>query len=132
MIELYSTDIAAVNGMTIEWETKSIQYGNTATLASDKKTINLNVPGVYEVTVSGYGSTTAAGSFAFQLSGVSEIARGSTEQSTGAGEYGSVSFTILIGVSATAANTDKAALTLDYVGSAGNIELVDIVVKKVL
>ena len=132
MIELYSTGVVVTGSATIEWAKKPIQLGRSATLNADKKTINLNLPGVYEIAVNAYGETTAADSLVFQLKGDGvDIERGAAQTDTAAGDYGSVSFSLLVGVSAEIANTDKAALTLEYMGGAGTIELVNIVVKKV-
>ena len=60
MIQVYSTAVTSTANQTISWATTAIQRGTTATLAADGQTINLNAPGVYEVTVNGYGTTTAS------------------------------------------------------------------------
>lgn len=132
MIELYSTNIASTNGMTVPWNGKAAQAGASATLNSDGETISLNRVGTYEVTVNGFGSTTEAGTFGFQLNGNNgAIVRSAASETTTAAGVGSVSFTTLVVVtSSTYGNT--AEITVTYTGGAGTISLANIVVKKVL
>ena len=131
MIDLYSANVAAVTGQTIQWDIKTLQRGIGATLDRDKTTIYLNEPGAYRVHVHGYGTTTAAGTFGFQLTGDGvDIVRGAAGMSTAAGAVGSVAFSTPVAVNR-AAGVDKAALNLVYTGGAGTISLVEIGVEKV-
>lgn len=132
MLQVYSTALTSTANQTVSFSTKAVQRGTTATLAADRQTINLNSPGIYEVTVNGYGSTTAAGTFGFQLNGDgSTIARAASSMTTAQGGVGSASFTALVAVNGTYASGSKAALTLTYTGGAGTITLASMTVKKV-
>lgn len=132
MIELYSTDITTTANTIVTWDKKSVQIGNSATLAFDKQTIHLNAPGVYRVHVNAYGSTDAAGTFGFQLQGNGvDIVRGATSQGTGATVIdAAVAFETNIRV-VNASAYERASITLEYTGSAGTLRLVDIIVEKV-
>lgn len=131
MLNLYSVDLTSAAAQIVEWGVKSIQRGTSATLSQDKKTIYLNTPGVYEISVNGYGSTTAAGTFGFQLVGDGEdIVRGAASMSTAIGGTGNAAFTALVAVNS-AIGTNKAAISVEYTGGAGTIDLANIVVKKV-
>lgn len=132
MIQVYSTAVTSTANQTISWATTAIQRGTTATLAADGQTISLNAPGVYEVTVNGYGTTTAAGTFGLRLNGDgAAISRAASSMTTDAGEVGNAAFSTLVAVNGTYASGSKAALTLTYTGGAGTINLVSMVVKKV-
>ncbi len=132
MIQVYSTGIASTANQVISWANRGIQRGTTATLAADNQAINLNAPGVYEVSVNGYGTTTAAGTFGFQLNGDGNaIVRAAGSITTDAGEIGTVAFSTLIAVNGVYGSGTKAALTLTYTGGAGTITLVNMTVKKV-
>lgn len=131
MIDLYSVDLTSATAQTIQWNVKTLQRGTSATLDRDKTTIYLNEPGAYRVHVHGYGTTTAAGTFGFQLTGDGvDIVRGAASMSTAAGAVGSVAFSTPVAVNR-AAGVDKAALNLVYTGGAGTISLVEIGVEKV-
>lgn len=132
MINLYSTAVTAAANQLITWANKAVQRGNSATLAADSQTINLNVPGIYEVSVSGYGTTTAAGTFGLQLNANgAAVTRGAASMTTDAGEVGTAAFDALVVVNGVYDSTAKAALTVTYTGGAGTITEVGIVVKKV-
>lgn len=132
MLQAYSANLTSTANQIIPWNTKAIQRGSTATLAADGQTITLNAPGVYEVSVNGYGSTTAAGTFGLQLNGDgAAIVRAASSMTTAQGGVGSASMTTLIAVNGVYGSNTKAALTLTYTGGAGTITMVDIVVKKV-
>ena len=133
MLQAYSVNLTSTPNQIIPWNTKAIQRGSTATLASDGQTINLNAPGVYEVSVSGYGSTTAAGTFGFQLNGDgAAIARAASSMSTGAAGVGNAAFTALVAVNGVYGSGTKATLALTYTGAAGTINLASVTVKKVV
>jgi len=124
--------VTSTPNQIISWANKAAQRGTTATLAADNQTINLNAPGVYEITVSASGSTTAAGTFGFQLNGDgAAISRATASMTTGAGDTGSVSFATLVTVTGTYISGTKAAITLTYTGSAGEISNVTMIAKKV-
>ena len=125
MIQVYSTAATSTANMTVTWATTAVQRGTTATLAADNQTINLNAPGVYEVTVNGYGTTTAAGTFGLRLNGDgAAISRAASSMTTDAGEVGNATFSTLVAVNGTYASGTKAALTVTYTGGAGTITLV--------
>ncbi len=132
MINLYSTNLTSTTNMTVQWNAKSVQRGASATIDSDGQTIRLNESGVYKVTVNGYGSTTAAGAFGFQLVGDgTNIARAADGTTTGIGELGNASFATLVAVNGAYGIPVKASLKVVYTGGAGTINLVSIIVEKV-
>lgn len=133
MIQLYSEDLTVNTGGIIKWNTKAVQRGYTATLNKDGQTINLNAPGVYEISVNAYGATTAAGEFALQLVGDGvEIARAVDGITTATGALeGNVSFSTLVAVNGVFGSNANAAITLEYTGNEGVLYLANIVVKKV-
>ena len=131
MIDLYSVDLTSAAAQTIQWNVKSLQRGTSATIDRDKMTIHLNEPGVYRVYVHGYGNTTAAGTFGFQITGDGvDIVRGAASMSTAAGAVGNVAFSTPVSVNRIG-GTDKATLSLKYTGGAGTISLVEIGIEKV-
>jgi len=131
MIELYSTNVTSTEDMVISWNNKSVQVGRCSTLLDDNQSISINQPGVYEVTVNGYGSVTGGGEFGFQLLGAGvAIARGTGMTTTTGTGVGNVSFSALVKVTASA-GVGTAILTVEYTGGAGTINLVNAVVKRV-
>lgn len=132
MLQVYSTAITSTANQTVPLNTKAVQRGTTATLSPDGQTINLNAPGIYEVAVSGYGTTTAAGTFGFQLTGDgAAIARAASSMSTGAAGVGNAAFTTLVAVNGVYGSGAKATLALTYTGAGGTINLASVTVKKV-
>lgn len=132
MINLYSNNVTSTTGMTIQWNGKAVQRGVTATLDSDGQTIRLNESGVYRVTINGYGSTTAAGTFGFQLVGDgANIVRAAGGTNTDAGGLGNVCFATDVAVNGAYGVPAKASLKVTYTGGAGTINLVSIIVEKV-
>ena len=132
MINLYSNNVTSTTNMIMQWNNKSVQRGSSATLDADGQTIRLNEEGVYKVTVNGYGSTTAAGAFGFQLVGDgANIVRAAGGTTTGAGELGNISFATDVAVNKTYGAAAKASIRLVYTGGAGTINLASIIVEKV-
>lgn len=132
MLNLYSTNVASTTNQVITWNSKAVQRGNSAILGSDNQTIYLNTPGIYEINVSGYGSTTVAGTFGLQLQADgATVARGASSMTTGAGDTGLAAFDALVAVNRVYGSSSKAALTVIYTGGDGVISGVGIVVKKV-
>lgn len=131
MIQAYSLNLAVTGPQQVVFA-GSVGRGDTATLEADRATVALNVPGIYEVTVSGYGSSTATGTFGFQLveNGVPvQLAQQSVVAP--AGENVPSNFSALIDVKP-APTGSKARLTLNYTGTAGTIANVSLIVKRVL
>lgn len=132
MINLYSNNVTSTTNMIIQWNNKSVQRGSSATLDTDGQTIRLNEEGVYKVTVNGYGSTTTAGFFGFQLVGDgANIVRAADGTTTDAGEFGNASFATDVAVNKTYGAVTKASIRLIYTGGSGTINLASIIVEKV-
>ena len=132
MMELYSTNFATTANQVITWNNKSVQRGISATLGGDGQTIYLNTPGVYKVTLSANGQTTANGTFGFTVNGNGNaIVRGTYSIDSAAGVDVAMSYPLYITVTRAYDFMDRAKITVTYTGGAGTMSLVDMVVEKV-
>lgn len=131
MIEVYTLEQAAAADTPIVFDRKSIQTNNVATMSADNTKVRLNAPGIYQITLSASGTTTAAGEFAVQLyTDGTSVARASAVATTDAGASASVSFETLVEVKRSNIG-DVAELSIMYTGAAGEITVADLIVAKV-
>lgn len=106
--------------------------GGTVTATSGGTEISLNAHGIYYVAFNATGSTTAAGTFGFQMyRDGSAVIQAQAETDTGAGEEGAVSFSTLMSVSRRCCCQSGVTLAFAYTGSAGTINLANVVITKV-
>ncbi len=130
MMQAYNQNLAVTGPQQVVFAGSEV-WGDTANLEADNATVALNKPGMYEVSVSGYGLSTAAGTFGFQLvkNGV-PIPNAQQSVVAPAGENVPTSFSKLIEVKAAPAG-NKAKLTLNYTGTAGTVVNINMIVKRV-
>ena len=131
MIEAYGTNITAVQNMNVPFANKMAQTNYAVVKDSDNETFELLMPGVYNVSFHGVATTTAAGDVSFQLLADGNVLPQTVvSATTGAGDIATVSFETNVRV-AVAPMIQKAKLVVQYTGSAGTIDMADVIIKKV-
>ena len=131
MIEAYGRNITAVQNMNLPFANKVVQTNYAVVKDSDNETFELLMPGVYNVSFHGVATTTAAGDVSFQLLADGNVLPQTVvSATTGAGDIATVSFETNVRV-AVAPMIQKAKLVVQYTGSAGTIDMADVIIKKV-
>lgn len=129
MIEAYGTNITAAQNMIVPFANKF--QTNCAVVRNNNETFEVMMPGIYSVSFHGVATTTAAGNIGFQLLADGNVLPQTVvSATTGAGDTESVSFETNVKVTV-APMTQKAKLTVQYTGSAGTIDMADIIIRKV-
>ena len=131
MLQAYSTNLAVSTKDAITFQTVEA-IGNTATATAGGTAITLNAPGVYCISVSATGTTTAEGTFGIQMlnNGV-VVPNAVASNATDAGGTASVAFNVLVSVRKSCCCQNNAvAVALEYTGGDGTAS-VNVVVTKV-
>ena len=128
MLDAYSLSQAITAGNDIPLNVKKLETGKTVTL--NGSTINLNVPGIYNVEVHATGSTTENGTFGIQLYTKGQpIERTLALAGTATGVKTSLSIKTLLAVANT--NYGTSNFTIRNIGSSGTVDVVEVVVTKI-
>lgn len=134
MLETSVQNLAVSNNQAIAFAANSLQKGCAITHVAGGTVINLNQPGVYKVDVNAYGVTSAAGAFGVQLAknSIADPSATSSATTSAAADTAAVSFSKLISVGHSCkCINNKVALTINYIGSSGTIDLANINVVKI-
>lgn len=132
MLEVYSSNVAVIQGQVIPLNSKTLQKGHTATL--NGATISLNANGVYMVSVDAVATSATPGDVTIQLyrDGVAVPDAVSSDTIATADDLSALGFTKLVSVQNGGCRCYETSteLTLVNVGVANTID-VNVVVTKV-
>ena len=131
MIQAQSTSLVVVNGSNLTFNTTNVKTGCSVTQSQDRTEFYLNRPGIYAVEFNACGASTAAGTIGVQLTvNGSNVANTAIQANTGADEAQCISFCTLVPVEAVCHCTGGKKLAVNYTGSAGILNIANIVITK--